>query len=182
MIAPAFYVFALCWALIGKAVAQCGPWTDCGAEAGSPYGLPSTCTCTGYVRWGCPSTGCIWGDGSPYTGQEDWMQLSQPVSESIACGIASFPGYPLWGWTVRMKCQCSAACGSGRFLHCTEIVNSCCHPPLFQGVIISLLHEIRNCGINIVCFLSMSKQVAPALVGVPLQALPIPSAAPVRRK
>ena len=110
------------------------------------------------------------------------MQLSQPVSESIACGIASFPGYPLWGWTVRMKCQCSAACGSGRFLHCAEIVNSCCHPPLFQGVIIFLLHEIRNCGINIVRFLSVSEQVAPALVGVPLQALPIPTAAPVRRK
>ena len=78
-------------ALIGHAAAQCDPWTDCAVELDSSYGLPTTCTCTGLVLWGCPSTGCTWGDYSPYTGQEDWMQLSQPVCESIACDIASFP-------------------------------------------------------------------------------------------
>ena len=102
MMSSAFYLFALCCALLGKVAAQCNTWTDCASEADlwNPP-LPRTCTCTGYVRFGIGST---------------WLTLSQPISATIICTIASSGGYS--GFTydpipnVSKKCQCSTPCAT----------------------------------------------------------------------
>ena len=83
-------------------------WSDCAGDPGNPYGYSDICTCNGYLRFGCPATGCQWGSGQPYTGPEVWLTTSQPVSGSFHIFFFTYDPIPF----VYKKCQCSTPCAT----------------------------------------------------------------------